>query len=92
MVWIGGNSHAAGCVNQGNQYDPPEPKKDETPDADDLLRVVNFVREWGGKLEVDHFSQGKYYHIQTKRLAVSGWNLKEVCQRFLDQTSQVEGG
>ena len=23
-VWIGGNSHAAGHVNQGNQYDPPD--------------------------------------------------------------------
>lgn len=25
-VWIGGNSHAAGHINQGNQYDPSDSK------------------------------------------------------------------
>jgi hypothetical protein len=76
----------------GNQHDPPEQKKDQNPDIVDLRDVIDYIREWGGKLEVGHFSTGNYYHVQTSKLACSGWNLREVCRRFVREASKVKAG
>lgn len=77
--------------DSGNQYDPPEDKKKEDlrPDIVDLRDVIDCIKDWEGKLEVGHFAQGNYYHIQTKKLACSGWNFREVCRRFVREAAYI---
>lgn len=60
------------------------------PDIVDLRDVIDCIIAWGGRFEVDHFSQGPYHHVKTSKLAVSGWNFRDVCRRFVVEAAKIK--
>ena len=66
------------------------PLENNYPDIENLRKVIDYIIKWTGSLEVDKFSTGNRYFIQTPKLAISGNDLRKMCESFLKDAERIE--